>query len=104
MKNIVYRSQSQMLLVPLIEYDVKICHEAKENPILFFRYIRGKNNVKINMDLLLDYNYDDELTRGDKGMAFILNLNFSNVLTKENIAVIPIPLNIYHGLDEKKFA
>ena len=47
------------------EYEVKISLEAKKNPKMPFSYIRNKNTVRDNIDLLIDN--DNELISDGKG-------------------------------------
>lgn len=58
-------------------------------------------NVKHNIDFSLDNN--DKLISDDRGMASILNLAFRNVFTKQNNAVVCIPLKIFQGPDKGRF-
>ena len=83
-----------------LEYEVRISHEAKKNPKLFFDYIRNKKKkVRNNIGPILD---NDKLISDDKYMASILNSTFSRVFTEEDKADIPTPSNIFQGPDEEK--
>ena len=83
------------------EYGVRIPHEAKINPKLFFSYIQSKKSIRNNIGPLVD-NDNDKLISNDKDMASILNIMFSRVFTEEDNEVIPTPLNIFQGYNEEK--
>ena len=82
------------------EYEIKISHEAKTNPKLFFSYISSKKNVRCNVGPLL--NDQNESVSDDKNMASVLNATFSKVFTKENDRVLPTMPNIFQGCEEEK--
>ena len=82
------------------EYEVRISHEAKKNPKLFYSYIGNKKTVRNNRDPLVDN--DNKLISDDKDMVSILNSTFSSVFTEEGEADIPTPSNIFQDPDEEK--
>ena len=81
------------------EYEVRISHEAKKNPKLFFSYIRNKKYVRNNIGPLLIN--DNKLISDVKNMASIPNSTSVESLLRK-IKQKFLPLWIYFKVPMEK--
>ena len=82
-------------------YEKKLMENVKQNPQLFWKYVRSKVKVKHGISSLVDGS--GSVATADLEKVEVLNNYFSSVFTHENLDSIPVFDDLYHGEPLEKF-
>ena len=84
------------------DFENAMARRIKEDPKTFYAYVRGNQKTKAVVGCLK--RVDGSLTSSDGETAELLKQQFSSVFTRENIATIPDPEEIFTGSAEDRLS
>ena len=77
------------------DFEKDVASQLKRNPKQFWRYTNSRIKTRTGIGVIQDT--DGRLANNDAEKAELLNKFFSSVFTRENLANIPQPPNIFEG-------